>query len=282
MKDHDEMKDHPASASLPLMVGVEFDELVLDIKAHGLREPIALHPDGSVLDGRNRLRACTRAGVEPHFKTWDGRLGTEAEYIMSMNLHRRHLDESQRAMIAARMANLKSGQHKPGAVPMGTASAGGQGGSPVGLIAAPAASLAKAGKMLNVGRRSVARARKVLASGQPALIEAVDRGEIAVRQAADMVEAPKPTRRTPTKTAKLEAGLAKHRERLKYWRTLSDALCAIVTLPAQADIIRVIPPTGRESLNRKLPVAIRWLNDFQQEWNKHERSHERSENHRRS
>jgi len=51
---------------------------------------------------RNRLRACRAAGVEPRFETWDGR-GAVAELIVSLNLKRRHLNESQRAMLAAKL-----------------------------------------------------------------------------------------------------------------------------------------------------------------------------------
>jgi hypothetical protein len=40
-----------------------------DIRQNGLVEPVALL-DGLVLDGRNRLRACEIAGVEPRFVEW--------------------------------------------------------------------------------------------------------------------------------------------------------------------------------------------------------------------
>ena len=47
-----------------------------------------------MLDGRNRLRACRAAGVEPRFETWDGQ-GSALELVVSLNLRRRHLNESQ-------------------------------------------------------------------------------------------------------------------------------------------------------------------------------------------
>ena len=58
------MKAHPLADLLPLIHGVEFDALVEDIREHGLRVPITIF-DGKVLDGRNRVRACDAAGVEP-------------------------------------------------------------------------------------------------------------------------------------------------------------------------------------------------------------------------
>ena len=91
---------HPAAELFPLMKGPEFGLLVEDIDEHSLREPVVMHM-GLVLDGRNRLRACEIAKVEPRFVEWEG-VGSPLAFVLSRNLHRRHLNESQRAIIAAR------------------------------------------------------------------------------------------------------------------------------------------------------------------------------------
>ena len=59
-----------------------------------------------ILDGRNSYRACLQLGLAPRFQPWDG-AGTPEAFVVSNNLHRRHLNESQRALVAARLANAK-------------------------------------------------------------------------------------------------------------------------------------------------------------------------------
>ena len=87
---------HEVANIFPLMQGDEFEELKSDIKANGLLEPIWLHYDGSIIDGRNRYRACIETEVEPKFRTWNGE-GSLVSFVVSMNLHRRHMNSGQRA-----------------------------------------------------------------------------------------------------------------------------------------------------------------------------------------
>lgn len=94
---------HPLAAAFPLIEGEEFTELVADVSKNGLQHPIKLSADRSmIIDGRNRYRACLAARVDPNFDTVPKAWTEEqvADYIVSENLQRRHLDAGQRAFLA--------------------------------------------------------------------------------------------------------------------------------------------------------------------------------------
>ncbi|MFE4632252.1 plasmid replication/partition related protein [Streptomyces sp. NPDC056773] len=73
--------------------------LAEDISAIGLQHPIVLDDGGRVLDGRNRLKACEIAGVEPRFTTYEG--SNPNAHAFSVNARRRNITKGQLALIAA-------------------------------------------------------------------------------------------------------------------------------------------------------------------------------------
>lgn len=170
---------HPVADIFPLLAETELSALAQDIATNGLREPIWLYDD-RIIDGRNRYRACLSAGVDPVFRPW---LGDEAElvpFVVSLNLHRRHLNESQRAMVAAKIANLAEGRprDKSDAPLLGE------------TAQICAVSQEAAADLLNVSRRSVQAARAVKSEGAPELVEAVEQGRVSVSAAADVARIP--------------------------------------------------------------------------------------------
>ena len=160
---------HPAAELFPLMTGAEFAVLTEDIAENGLTHPIVRTPDGAVLDGRNRYRACLDAGVEPVFTVHDG---DAWRFVVSSNLHRRHLTDGQRTLIASKLAERSSGQYPREA------------NVPAGTFGQLPLSREEAAELLNVSPRQVARARQVLKHGTEPLIKAVETGEVAVTTAA--------------------------------------------------------------------------------------------------
>src|SRR5690606_8223741 len=100
------MQAHPLAELFPTLPDAEIRELADDICTFGQRVPIVLL-DGQVLDGRNRLAACKVAEIEPVFEDYQG--DDPLGFVLSHNLHRRHLSESQRAMVAARLVDWDIG-----------------------------------------------------------------------------------------------------------------------------------------------------------------------------
>ncbi len=78
-------------------------------------------------------------------------------FIVSLNLHRRHLNESQRAMVAGKLANIKKGGDRKSE------------NQKVNL--ANDISQADAAKLLNVSTASVKTAKKVQEKAVPELTE---------------------------------------------------------------------------------------------------------------
>ena len=145
---------HPAAAVFPIMSGREFDELVEDVRVNGLREPVVVSGD-QLIDGRNRVRACAAAGVVPQVRELEH--GTDvASWVMSVNVHRRHLDASQRALLASRLSALSD-----------------------------EVTLSQAGEMMGVSRASVARAAAVEKDPEP-LRAAAREGVVSVGDAYEL------------------------------------------------------------------------------------------------
>jgi hypothetical protein len=155
---------HPLAELFPSIDGAEFYALVASIKAGGLRDAITIH-DGAVIDGRNRQRACEAAGIDARYEP----LPSDADplqFVLDRNLTRRHLTESQRAMVAAKIANMKQGDNSNAQI--------------------CATSQNEVAARLNVSKRSVQSAAKVRDGGVIELQQAVERGDVAVSAAAEI------------------------------------------------------------------------------------------------
>jgi len=169
---------HPIANLFPLIEGSDFAELVGDIYENGLQEKIVLH-GGKILDGRNRYRALVSLDRFDRFRDtidFDHLAFTHAAprdpltWVLSKNLRRRHLSESQRAMVAAKLETYRHGGDRKT-----------QEDQDANLHLDRKA----AADTLQVSPRSVASAAKVL-GGAPELADAVEKGSLSVSAAADL------------------------------------------------------------------------------------------------
>jgi len=189
---------HPAANIFPMIKGAAFKELVDDIRENGINEPVVFW-NGKLLDGRNRSMACLEIGIDPLDHAIDIDPETDpVAFVLSANLHRRHLGETEREAVAAKIANLKHGEVGNGRKVDGSNDL--------------SKSTADAAAQLNVSESGVKRAKAALKGGCKSLIEALEAGEIPSSTAKNFVKAV-PDKKEQAKI--LEHGLPAVRQAIK-------------------------------------------------------------------
>lgn len=191
---------HPIADIFPMMNATELDVLKADIAASEQREPIWLHPDGSILDGRNRYLACLDLGLKPVTRTYDGPLDTPSlvQFVVSLNLKRRHLDSGQRAFVALEVERMLAEAARER---MATSGPGLYGGKPpnqrfdypvenTGMAAEQAAII------VGTNRQYVSDAKRI-SEQAPDLAAAVKSGDMKITEARRQLQRRTITEETP-------------------------------------------------------------------------------------
>lgn len=159
---------HDIANCWPLIEGEDFKNLVADIKKNGVLEPIWIY-ENKILDGRNRWRASQKARVKCPTRKYTGK--APIQFAQSINDLRRHLSPSQKAITAARLANMIQGQRndlKPSANLRNV-------------------SQSEAANLLKVSVRAVVSARKILEEARQEIVNAVISGEISIHLASQIL-----------------------------------------------------------------------------------------------
>jgi ParB-like nuclease domain len=151
---------HRFAELFPRMTPEEYKRFVEDIRANGQRQPVTLF-QGAILDGRHRQDACKELGRDVAVTEFKGTHDEALKLVISLNVERRHLNESQRAVIAAEIAKLRKGAN--------------QYTKEDGSI-----ELSSAATALGVGVASVKRARKVMNEAAPEVVEKIRQGAVRV------------------------------------------------------------------------------------------------------
>lgn len=248
---------HPLAEIFPLTQGAEFDELIEDIRTNGLREPIVLF-EGQILDGRNRYRACQAAGLPVITKDYEG--DNPTAYVLSLNVHRRHLNASQRALIVAEFATRKAGENQHTKEVYGK----------------PYTSLTvhQAAALAGVNKDTIVDARRVLAQGTEEDVGAVREGRASVMEIAKEIrEATPPEERNKRRAGTLSgrgdnpARIENLKMRGEIWGHVRDALTALTSLPNPEDVVRIARTHDRTGLvDARLENSLQWLTRFANAW----------------
>lgn len=185
---------HPLAQLFPPMSREEYIELRDDIKQHGLREPLVLL-DGKILDGRHRAKACRELRITPTTRTLNN--GSPLAFVISMNVKRRHLNQSQKGMVGFDSLHLFEKEAKKRKQESGKVHGRGQIGGGKNATSYDEKHKARddAAKSVGVSARYI-QAAKVIQKESPRLASEVRDGKKTIPQAIKEI-LPKVPRRKP-------------------------------------------------------------------------------------
>lgn len=256
---------HPLCTLFPRMSSGEFDALRDDIRANGLRQPITLH-QGMILDGGNRYRACIDAGIEPTFCEFDG--ANIVSFVLSANLHRRHMTAGQQAAIVASAQDWARAQTR-----------GGDRKSDQ-TVSLPFDSVASRATESGASDKTQRLADKV-AREAPELAAQVGRGEISLPAAVEKITGKRPGARTrpqpepepqdygpsDDEIIQAEAQAKQDSERVSILLASDDALAAMTAkCEQQAALIRTLESRVRGlqgEVNSAINLVKMWRTKFE-------------------
>ena len=162
---------HPIANLFEHMSIADFSALKNDIEKNGQLTPI-LRWRGLILDGRHRYSACVALGIEPKYDDLQDSLtdGEALKKTLSLNLHRRHLTLSQKALLGATLAQFEKGSNQH------TAKA---------VTSATSFTQQQVADLLKISADSIQRAKQI--KDIPELVQAVNNNELSLTEAARLV-----------------------------------------------------------------------------------------------
>lgn len=166
-----ELLQHPLSAAFPAMSEADQEALRDDIEANGQRDRGVVF-EGMVLDGWHRYQACRALGIAFKFDEFDGK--DPVSFVLSRNLHRRHLTASQRAAAVVAATNWRP-----------------HGDQKSRSAAAADRTTAEMAKVAEVSTRTIENAKAAHKAG---LGEAVKDGRVTAERAAEVAKLPEQER----------------------------------------------------------------------------------------
>lgn len=254
------MQYHNLANLFPMMTESERAALVDDMRQNGYDQtaPVVVY-EGKILDGRNRWEASKKLGIDAPTIDYDG--DDPLGYVIRHNLTRRHLNESQRAVVASKLTTMKHG--------------GDRKNQAANLPLDNRVSQSKAAEMLNVGDRTI-RTVKAVERQAPELIQEIESGNLNAHQAQQIAKLPETQRAVvlprvvggeSVKSALREVKLENEQEKLaaiSLPKNITDRYkiyhCGVAELvdkvePNSIDWIITDPPYPREFLNTYADLA---------------------------